>query len=91
MHDIETKRNTDPILFLQERHLVHLFQNIPHSHSLLDSQRKIVQNLKILVSSSSTVMENRFAPLILHAQLHPFLDNYAQRIRKFGAEGDITA
>ena len=58
LHDIETKRNIDPILFLQERHLEHLIQNIPHSHSLFDSQRKIVQNLKILVSSSSTVMAN---------------------------------
>ena len=39
LHDIETKRNIDPTLFLQERHLEHLIHNISHSHSLFDSQR----------------------------------------------------
>ena len=47
--------------------------------------------MRIHVSSSSIVMENWFSPLILPSQLHPFPDNYAQRIRQFGAEGNITA
>lgn len=36
-------------------------------------------------------MANQFSPLVLPTQLHSLLDNYAQRIRKFRAEGDITA
>lgn len=85
LHDIKTKRNTYPILFFQERHLEHLIQNIPHSHFLFDSQRQTVQNLKIFVSSSSTVMANQFSPLTLPTQLHPLPNNYA-RIRQFGFE-----
>lgn len=38
LHDIESKRNTDLIHFLHDRHLEHLFQNIPHSHYLLSPQ-----------------------------------------------------
>jgi hypothetical protein len=79
LHDIETKKNTNPILFLKQRHLEHLIHNIPHSHSLFDSQRKIVQNLDIPISSSSTVMDNKYAPLVLpsQSQLHLFPNNYA--------------
>jgi hypothetical protein len=68
-----------------------LFQNIPHSHSLLSRTRQIVQNTIVPILSSTIVMENQFSPLILPAQLHLLLDNYALRIRQLGAEGDITS
>ena len=35
-------------------------------------------------------MASRFTPLSLHAQLHDLPQGYSQRIRTFGAEGDIT-
>ena len=33
----------------------------------------------------------RFAPLVLHAQLHDLLQAYSQRLKIFGVEGDIIA
>ena len=35
-------------------------------------------------------MDARFNPLVLPAQLHDLPQGYSQRIRTFGAEGDIT-
>lgn len=35
-------------------------------------------------------MAARFAPLVLPAQLHDLPQAYSQRIKTFGAEGDIT-
>jgi hypothetical protein len=35
-------------------------------------------------------LANKFAPLVFPAQLHPLPDNYAQMIKQFGVEGDIT-
>lgn len=36
-------------------------------------------------------MAARFAPLSLPAQLHDLPQNYAQRIKHFGNEGDVIA
>ena len=36
-------------------------------------------------------MANRFAPLALPTNLHDLPQGYAQRLKQFGAEGDITA
>ena len=35
-------------------------------------------------------MAARFAPLALPSQLHDLPQNYAQRIKRFGNEGDVT-
>ena len=35
-------------------------------------------------------MAARFTPLVLPAQLHDLPQGYSQRIRTYGAEGDIT-
>ena len=35
-------------------------------------------------------MATRFAPLALPTQLHDLPQNYAQRIKSFGNEGDVT-
>ena len=37
------------------------------------------------------VMANIYDPLALPAALNPMSDNYNQRIKQFGAEGDFTA
>ena len=36
-------------------------------------------------------MAARFAPLVLHAQLHDLPLCYSQRIKTYGAEGDVLA
>ena len=36
-------------------------------------------------------MANRFDPLVLPANLHDLPQGYVQRLKQFGAEGDITA
>ena len=36
-------------------------------------------------------MDSRYAPLSLPVVLNPMPDNYNQRIKQFGAEGDFTA
>ena len=36
-------------------------------------------------------MANRYAPLALLGVLNPMPDNYNQRIKQFGVEGDFTA
>lgn len=36
-------------------------------------------------------MENKFAPLVLPKNLHDLPQGYAQRLKQFGAEGDIIA
>ena len=36
-------------------------------------------------------MENKFSPLVLVANLHDLPQGYAQRLKQFGAEGDITS
>lgn len=48
--------------------------------SILSSKQKLV-----------FIMENRFAPLVLPANLHDLPQGYAQRLKQFGAEGDIIA
>ena len=50
----------------------------------------------IHISSSASIsyhlqkMATRFAPLALPSQLHGLPQNYAQRIKSFGNEGDVT-
>ena len=36
------------------------------------------------------VMANSYAPLALHVGLNPMPYNYNQRIKQFGADGDLT-
>lgn len=36
-------------------------------------------------------MASRFVPLVLPAQLHDLPQAYSQRIKTFGAKGDITS
>jgi len=36
-------------------------------------------------------MATRFTHLVLHAQLHDLPQGYSQRIRTYGAEGDVLA
>ena len=36
-------------------------------------------------------MANRYAPLALPVVLNPMPNNYNQRIKQFGADGDLTA
>ena len=36
-------------------------------------------------------MENKFAPLVVPTNLHDLSQGYAQRLKQFGVEGDITA
>ena len=38
----------------------------------------------------SQKMDARFSPLALLSQLHDLLQNYAQRIKIFGNEGEVT-
>ena len=45
----------------------------------------------MIVPNPPRVMVARFTPLVLLAQLHDLPQGYPQRIRTFGAEGDITA
>jgi hypothetical protein len=37
------------------------------------------------------IMDDRYAPLVLPANLHDLPQGYAQRLKQFGAEGDVTA
>ena len=36
-------------------------------------------------------MANKFSPLVLPINLHDLPQGYAQRLKQFGAEGNITA
>ena len=44
----------------------------------------------IVLPNSPIVMAARFTPLVLPAQLHDLPQGYSQRIRTYGAEGDIS-
>ena len=44
-----------------------------------------------LITHPSQKMATRFAPLAQHVELHDLPQNYAQRIKGLGNEGDVTA
>ena len=43
------------------------------------------------VQAFPTFMVDRYAPIVLPANLHPLPDKYAQRISQFGVDDDVTA
>ena len=45
----------------------------------------------VVLPNPPIVMAARFTPLVFHTQLHDLPQGYSQRIRTYGAEGDISA
>jgi hypothetical protein len=75
--------------------------HIPDHNNTVASSSKLVPivlpSLVVvpLVSSSNQnlaiIMADRYAPLVLPANLHDLPQGYAQHLKQFGAEGDVTA
>ena len=98
------KNKFDPIC--QPIHILYPLHTTKHHTSTTLSpifvwSTPIVHIPSILVSTTTSyqvpspnflvVMDYRYAPLVLPTQLHDLPRAYSQRIRTFGAEGDITA
>ena len=104
LEHIESFQDSDPLDFLIKNRLETQVQNIKsssvpvHSKSPQTPLKKLVPIFPIHIPSSGIItyplpsqqMATRFAPLALPAQLHDLPQNYAQRIKSCGNEGDVT-
>ena len=83
MEYLEQHKYSSPLNFLLQKELEKLSK---------DSQLVLsVNTSKGPNQQTPIVMVNIYVPLALPDVLNPMLDNYNQRIKKFGADGDLTA
>ena len=83
MEYLDKHKGFSPLNFLLQKKLENLSKD-SQSFSSINSSKEPNQQ-------TPTIMANKYAHLVLLASLNPILDNYNQRIKQFGAEGDFTA
>ena len=92
--DLFPQRNTKAISQDLKNHIP------PHNNTIASSSKLVPivlpSSVTVPLASSSNqrlvvIMDNRYAPLVLPTNLHDLPQGYAQCLKQFGAEGDVTA
>ena len=79
---LEQHRDSSPLDFLLKREI-----------EKLSKDNQVVTSINTLTGPSSqalTTMANRYDPLNLPVALNAMADNYDKKIKKFGADGDLS-